>query len=205
MDCLLDETWVNLLLHYGSFVLFVLLMLGIIALPIPEETLMVFAGALMDKGVLLIPLTIFAAIAGSICGITVSYFLGRTGGSFLVHRYGNWIGITEKRLDKAKSWFNHFGKWALFIGYFIPGLRHFTGFSAGAAEIDYRQFALFAYSGAIVWVSTFLSIGYFLGDYCFYILELIDVKVLTFLTVAALLVCLYLIINKANSKPKSRP
>jgi membrane protein DedA with SNARE-associated domain len=175
MDCL-NETFAHLLMEYGSLMLFLLLVLGIIALPIPEETLLVFSGALMSKGILNIHSTILAAITGSLTGITISYLLGLTGGFYLFHKYGSWVGITIQRLDKAKEWFNHFGKWSLFIGYFIPGVRHFTGFTAGTTGVEYRHFAIFAYTGGIFWISTFLSLGYFFGDFCFAFLQDIDYK-----------------------------
>jgi membrane protein DedA with SNARE-associated domain len=159
------ETMSHWLNQYGSITLFVLLALGIIALPVPEETLMVFAGILMKQGKLGFHSTILAAYAGSIMGITVSYILGKTVGNYLFHKYGSWIGITEKRLEQAHQWFEHYGKWTLVIGYFIPGIRHFTGFSAGTTGLEYHYFALFAYIGALLWVSTFLSIGYFFGHY----------------------------------------
>jgi membrane protein DedA with SNARE-associated domain len=133
-------------------------------LPIPEESLMVLSGILMSQGHLYITPTIMAALAGRIVGITVSYFLGITAGHYLLLKYGGWVGLREHHLERAHQWVARFGKWALFIGYFIPGLRHLTGFSAGTTNIDYPQFALFAYSGAILWVSTFLSIGYFFGE-----------------------------------------
>ena len=56
------------------------------------------------------------------------------------------------------------GHWALTFGYFIPGVRHFTAYAAGMSELEAPQFALFAYSGAVLWVGTFLSLGYFLGE-----------------------------------------
>jgi membrane protein DedA with SNARE-associated domain len=127
---------------------------------------MVLSGVLMSKGKLNIPLTIFFCYTGAITGITTSYFLGRTAGHFFMIKYGRWVGITSQRLEKAHRWFERFGKWLLVIGYFIPGVRHFTGFSAGTTSMRYSQFALFAYSGAILWVSIFLSLGYFLGSYC---------------------------------------
>lgn len=154
------------LINYGSFILFILLSLGILALPIPEETLMVIAGVLMHKGKLNIPLTILFSYAGTICGITMSYLLGRTAGNFLFKRYGRWVGINEERLAKAHHWFTRLGKWLLSIGYFIPGIRHLTGFSAGTSYMQFSQFALYAYSGAVIWVSLFLALGYFLGTYC---------------------------------------
>lgn len=177
MDCLINDTFAHWLLEYGSLVLFILLVLGIIALPIPEETLLVFSGALMAEGILHIPSTIIAALAGSISGITISYYMGVTGGTYLVQHYGGWVGLTTKRLEQAKEWFNRFGKWSLVIGYFIPGVRHFTGFTAGTAKVEYPHFALFAYSGALLWVTSFLSIGYYFGDVCFAFLEEIDIKV----------------------------
>lgn len=154
------------LLNYGSFILFVMLSLGILALPIPEETLMVMAGILMHQGKLNIPLTVFFAYAGTICGISTSYLVGRTAGSFLTKKYGRWVGITEERLEKAHQWFERLGKWLLCIGYFIPGVRHLTGLSAGTTYMKFSHFALYAYSGAIFWVTLFLSLGYFLGSYC---------------------------------------
>lgn len=166
MDMLLDIETVSVWLdQYGSFALFALLALGIIAFPVPEETLLMFSGILIQKGSLPLTETVIAALSGSICGITASYFLGMKIGHYFFSYAGKWIGINQSHLDKAHAWFERFGKWTLFIGYFIPGVRHFTGFSAGMSRLYFQEFALFAYSGAIVWVATFLSIGYFFGNY----------------------------------------
>lgn len=176
MECLLENEYLSAwLLQYGSFALFSLLVVGIIALPVPEETLMVVTGILMGQGKLNIPVTVFAAYAGSICGITISYLLGKTLGYYFVHRYGSWVGLTEKKLAKAHLWFERVGKWALVIGYFIPGVRHFTGFSVGTTKMQYGKFALFAYTGALLWVSTFLSLGYFYSDQCITIFDSIKI------------------------------
>lgn len=178
MECLPDsETLLGWLVQYGSFSLFALLTLGIIALPIPEETLMIIAGVLMRKGTLGIPGTFFAALSGSICGITISYLIGLTAGHYLAHKYGKYFGLTEVRLRRVHNWFERFGKWTLFVGYFIPGVRHFTGLSAGMTELSYKQFSLFAYSGALVWVTTFLAIGYFFGNYCFSVISNLEIGV----------------------------
>lgn len=175
------------ILNYGSLALFFLLALGIIALPIPEETLMIFAGILIRNGQLNPFSGFVAALGGSICGITVSYLLGRTAGHYILHHYGSYIGLTELRLAQVHNWFERLGKWALFIGYFIPGVRHFTGFFAGMTDLSYKQFTLFAYSGALVWVSTFVAIGYFFGHYCFNLLSQLEMG-LGEITIGALLV-----------------
>lgn len=188
MECIAPSDPLTLwLLDYGSIALFILLTLGIVAFPVPEETLMVIAGILMSKGTLNVVPTCIAAYAGSVCGITMSYVLGRTLGYYLLHHYGGWVGITEERTQQAHNWFEHYGKWSLVIGYFIPGVRHFTGFSAGATSLDLHQFGLFAYGGALMWVSTFLSIGYFFGDYCLALYETLEMD-LDALILAAIII-----------------
>jgi membrane protein DedA with SNARE-associated domain len=204
MECLpINETFSSWLIQYGSFVLFFLLLLGIIAFPIPDETLMVFAGVLIDDGKLYMIPTLIAAYAGSICGITLSYIVGRTVGHYFIHKYGSWVGITVERLAKAEAWFQKYGKWTLTFGYFIPGIRHFTGLASGMANVPYKDFALFAYSGAILWATTFLLVGFFFGNYCLAIFDNIEIGIEDFVIVAAIVVIIYLLIHfKKNRQNK---
>jgi membrane protein DedA with SNARE-associated domain len=150
--------------QYGLIALFACLMLGIIGLPIPDETLMVFCGYLISKGTLDPYATWGTALAGSVCGITCSYIIGRTLGLSVVTKYGKYIHFTPDKLDKVLKWFDRIGHWALFVGYYIAGVRHFSAIVAGTSGLKPTHFALYAYSGAAVWVTTFLSIGYFVGE-----------------------------------------
>ena len=101
------------------------------------------------QGHLSLPLAFAAALAGSICGITISYWLGRTFGLALIHRYGRYLRITEEHVNKAHAWFERVGHWGLTFGYFVPGVRHLTAYAAGMSDLEPHQFALFAYSGAV--------------------------------------------------------
>jgi len=178
MDFFPDADALSLwLTHYGSWTLFALLALGIIALPIPEETLMVLTGILIHQEKLQAIPAMLAALGGSLCGMTISYLIGRTAGHFLLFKYGPRIGLTKQRLQKAQLWFERFGRWALLIGYFIPGVRHLTGVCAGSSYLSFRQFSLYAYSGAIIWVSSFLSIGYFFGKHWMILYSLLAEKI----------------------------
>ena len=188
------------LVNYGSVALFVLLCVGIIALPVPEETLMIIAGALMRHDKLNIPATITAAILGSLCGITVSYLLGRLAGDYLLSKYGKWIGLTPIRRKKVHDWFERFGKWALPIGYFIPGIRHFTGFIAGSTKLEIKHFMLYAYSGGILWVSVFLSLGYFTGRYWVTAFEERSLDSIFLFGAVAILICALLLFKKVRRK-----
>ena len=153
--------WVT---NYGAPALSLLLLLGIVGLPVPDETLLVFSGYLVFKGRFNLHVTWLAALGGSIAGITISYMLGRTLGLKLAHRYGRRFGVTEERLHRVHDWMRGAGHWGLTFGYFVPGVRHFTALIAGASCLEWRVFAAFAYGGAILWVSTFLALGYFLGE-----------------------------------------
>ena len=150
--------------QYGYLAIFCCLMFGIVGLPVPDETLLTFSGYLIFKGHFVLPWAFATAVGGSICGITLSYWLGRTFGLALIHRYGRYVRITEEHVQKAHSWFERVGHWGLTFGYFVPGVRHFTAYAAGMSDMAPHQFAVFAYSGACLWVSTFLALGYFLGE-----------------------------------------
>jgi membrane protein DedA with SNARE-associated domain len=187
------ETLTYWLTQYGSFALFGLLALGIILLPIPDETLLILAGVFASKGKLLLLPTIIASFAGSMCGITVSFLLGAGFGKYLINHYGGWIGFTQSKRDMVYSWFKRYGKWTLVFGYFIPGVRHLTGVLAGMGKLEYPQFALFAYSGAAIWASTFLSLGYFLGDYWVQMIENLEISSDTLLLVFLVIITIYII------------
>ncbi len=158
------DTALQLVSQYGHVALFFLLVLGIVGLPVPDETLLTFCGYLIYTGHLHFFSTLVVAFAGSACGITISFIIGRTGGLFLIHKYGHYVHFTPERLLRLHRWFERVGLWGLFIGYFIPGVRHFTAVVAGTSELEYPVFAVYAYGGALVWVTTFLSLGFFLGD-----------------------------------------
>ena len=149
---------------YGSAAVFVLLVLGVGGLPVPDETLLTFAGVLLRRGHLHLLPTVLAAMLGSICGITVSYTIGRTLGVGIVDRYGRWLHITHADLHRVEQWMEHSGKWLLTFGYFIPGIRHLTAIVAGSSELPRQIFALYAYSGAVIWSMTFLTVGWYVGS-----------------------------------------
>lgn len=150
--------------QYGYIAIFSLLVLGIVGLPVPDETLLTFSGFLVYQGHLSLPLTYFTALCGSISGITISYILGRKYGLLLIRRYGRYFRIKEEHLEKAHAWFARAGHWSLTFGYFIPGVRHFTAYAAGMSDLEAPQFCLFAYSGAAIWTATFIGLGYLLGE-----------------------------------------
>ncbi len=152
------------IVSYGYFGIYTLLMLGIVGIPVPDETLLAFAGYLVYTGKLSLLPTMISAFLGSITGITLSFIIGKSFGLYLLRKYGKYIHITEERIEKAHQWFEKIGRWSLVLGYFIPGVRHLTALIAGSAKLETYEFVIFAYSGALVWSSLFILLGYFIGE-----------------------------------------
>ena len=150
--------------QYGYLAVFSLLVLGIVGLPVPDETLLTFLGYLVYRGNLKLAPAYGAALAGSLCGITLSYTLGRVFGLPLIHRYGRYLRITDEHVAKAHAFFERAGHWGLTFGYFVPGIRHLTAYAAGMSSVTPRTFALFGYSGGALWVATFMALGLLLGE-----------------------------------------
>lgn len=150
--------------QYSYVGIFSLLTLGIVGLPVPDEFLLTFVGYLVFRHRLQLAPAALSAFLGSVCGISLSYWLGRTLGLYLVQRYGPVVGLGEQQVRRVHDWFGRVGGWSLTFGYYVPGVRHLTAYVAGTAEYELPRFALFAYAGAAIWSMSFLALGYYLGD-----------------------------------------
>lgn len=160
----MEQTVAAWLSQFGAPVLFALLALGVVGVPFPDETLLALAGMLIGQGRLHPVTATLAAMGGAMTGITLSYGLGRFAGLPLLLRYGSRLHIDTAVVTRVGTWFDRAGKWLLTGGYFIPGVRHVTAIVAGASKLPIGTFMGFAYAGAVLWVSCFLTIGYVLGD-----------------------------------------
>jgi len=149
--------------HYGYVVLFLALTLELIAFPTPGETLMTYCGFLVFQGRLNWVMSIFVAALGVISGITISYLIGRNLGTTFIKKYGSYIHMGPDKLDKTSKWFERYGNGLLIVAYFIPGVRHVTGYFSGITKIPFKRFAINAYIGAFIWTATFISLGKVLG------------------------------------------
>jgi membrane protein DedA with SNARE-associated domain len=175
--------WVS---QYGYVAIFSLLVASI-ALPVPDDALLVFAGSLVSRGELALIPTIFSAFLGSLCGVTVSYALGRWFGVRLVDRLGRFVHADGATLTSARNWYRRRGKYTVFFGYFVPGLRHVAAFVAGSSLLPLPVFARLAYPGGLLWSVSMVAIGYLLGEEWARLSATVHRVLLTFFGVAAAL------------------
>lgn len=160
----LEQQFSHLISQYGYFGIFAFLAVGIFGLPLPDEMLMTFVGYTVYQGKMSFVLALASAFCGAVVGITISYLLGLKLGLPFLKKFGPKIHITEEKIERTHLLFEKYGNLLIFVGYFIPGVRHITGYIAGISNIGIRKFGLFAYSGALIWSFTFIGLGHELGE-----------------------------------------
>ncbi len=150
--------------RYGYAGIFLLLMLGIFGLPVPDEALLTFVGYLSFKGELAFLPSLASAFLGSATGISLSYGIGRVAGSQVVTKLSPILRLTPEHIAYGQTWVQRWGRYALLVAYFLPGIRHLAALLAGASNLPLNVFALYAYCGAFLWSTTFIVVGYGFGE-----------------------------------------
>ncbi|WP_026692325.1 DedA family protein [Peribacillus kribbensis] len=149
--------------HFGYLGIILVLVGGIIGLPIPDEVLLTYVGYNVSQDKLSFFLSVLSAFIGAAVGISLSYYIGFKLGLPLIKKHGSKIHISEEKVNRTQRLFQKIGPPLLLIGYFIPGVRHLTAFVSALNRYPFRKFVGYAYSGSLIWVVTFITLGMKLG------------------------------------------
>ncbi|WP_139491275.1 DedA family protein [Brevibacillus dissolubilis] len=189
---------------YGYGALYGLFFFGILGLPVPEESLLVFSGYLVSIGHLSYWPTLLTCFLGSISAMTAAYWIGRSLGHPFIEKYGKRFGLGYDAYKRTEEWFNRVGKWALPIGYFIPVVRQYTAYFAGITKLPFGDFALYAYLGGAFWSTLFVTLGWQLGERWEELFDAISRNLAIFfiLVFAGIMIVSY-VIRRNKTKPKS--
>lgn len=150
--------------RYGYGAIFFGVMLENAGLPVPGETVLLFAGFLAYQGGIDLWRAILTAVVAASLGDSMGYCLGRFAGTPFVEKYVRRFKILSGQFDLAQARFQKHGHWAVFVGRFITGLRVFAGPLAGMFRMAYLRFLIFNFSGALIWASTVGSVGFLFGS-----------------------------------------
>jgi membrane protein DedA with SNARE-associated domain len=148
---------------YGYLAVFLGIFFEDFGLPTPGETMLIAGAVLASHGSLNIYWLLPIAWAGAVAGDSIGYLIGATGGHKLLTRYGNKIGITEARLQKVETFFEHYGDIVVVFARFFIILRQFNGIVAGTLEMPWPRFLLYNAIGAALWVGFWGGATYWLG------------------------------------------
>jgi membrane protein DedA with SNARE-associated domain len=150
---------------WGYWTVPVVLLLENAGIPVPGESVLLFASFLAyDEGELHLPYLILLGIAACTLGDNLGYLLGHRGGRRLLERYQHIFRIRTRTIRRGERLFARHGHIAIFFARFIFGMRIIAGPLAGVLRMPWRQFVIFNFLGASVWVTTISLAGYFFGS-----------------------------------------
>src|SRR5271167_1681323 len=148
----------------GGYTSVVLLMaIQSACIPIPSEVIMPLAGyALAHNQLQLIILATVASLASNL-GSIPAYWVGARGGRPMVERYGSFLLLSRRDLDRVDHFFDRFGSITVLIGRMLPIVRTFIAFPAGVAKMNQFRFHLYTFIGSWPWCYALAWVGMKLG------------------------------------------
>lgn len=154
---------------YGLLFLIVFAETGLVVTPfLPGDSLLFACGALAATGILNGPALVAALAAAAILGNVVNYQVGRIAGPRIFaaeDRAGFWHRLLNREhLAEAHAFFERHGGRAVVLARFIPIVRTFVPFVAGAGAMTYRSFAIYNVVGCVLWVGLCVGAGYAFGN-----------------------------------------
>ncbi|HYX70089.1 MAG TPA: DedA family protein [Terriglobales bacterium] len=179
--------------HFGYWTVAIALLLENAGLPVPGETILLFASFLAySQRHLHLPYIILVGIFAATLGDNIGYWIGYRGGRRMLERYQHIFHIRQKTLERGERLFAKYGSHTIFFARFIVGMRIIAGPLAGVLRMPWRSFALFNFLGATLWVTTISLIGYFFGSEWHDLLRIMKrVNVGIFIAAAVVAVFLY--------------
>jgi membrane-associated protein len=169
-----DVYLLDIVANYGPWIYAVLFVIvfaetGLVVTPfLPGDSLLFATGAIAAVGALDIRIAAVLLLAAAVAGDAVNYAVGRAAGTRIMHKartdpkWRRWINPLY--IERAHEFFERHGGKAVVLGRFMPIVRTFVPFVAGAAEMTYHSFAFFNITGAVAWVGLCLGAGYLFGN-----------------------------------------
>ena len=169
-----DQHLLEFVRDYGSWVYALLFAIvfaetGFVVTPfLPGDSLLFATGALCATGALNTPVALGLLALAAFCGNAVNYTIGRAIGprvfsandrSALTHRL-----LNQQHLERAHAFFEQYGGKAVVLGRFVPIVRTFVPFVAGAAQMSSPSFVFYNVVGALAWVCLCLGAGLLFGN-----------------------------------------
>jgi membrane protein DedA with SNARE-associated domain len=134
--------------------------------PIPSELIVPLAGFLVSQGQFTFLGVVIAGTLGSTLGALPLYYVGKTIEEkrlrLWLRKYGRWIAMAERDVDRANFWFDKYGGWTVFFCRLIPGIRSLISLPAGIQRMNLFPFLLWSAAGMAVWTTVLTAAGYLL-------------------------------------------
>jgi len=169
-----DKKLLELVAQYGAWVYGILFAIvfaetGFVVTPfLPGDSLLFATGALCATGALKTPIAAGLLFLAAFTGNAVNYAVGRIVGPkvFSAHDRRSTLHrlLNEQHLQRAHAFFEEYGGKAVILGRFVPIVRTFVPFVAGAAQMKPAQFGFYNLVGAAAWVVLCVGAGLLFGN-----------------------------------------
>jgi membrane-associated protein len=199
--------------HYGLWVYALLFLIifaetGLVVTPfLPGDSLLFTTGALAAAGFLNIWVATVLVLGAAILGDAVNYAIGHYVGPRVFHaedRRSLWHRLLNREhLMAAHDFFERHGGKAVVLARFVPIVRTFVPFVAGAGSMSYPQFAFYNVSGAILWVGLCVGAGFGFGNVPV-VKENFELVVVAIVVISVLPIAWGYLISRMNRKPIER-
>ncbi len=130
-----------------------------IPMPIPTDLLIVFAGVRVAGSTNTFAIWFLLLNIASAAGASGLYLIVRRGGRPLIERYGRYVHLGPKQVDRAERLLGRGGWWSIAIGRAIPGLRYLTVIACGLFKVPYLRFVTAHIVGSSIYIGVFLGLG----------------------------------------------
>jgi len=130
---------------------------------LPGDSMLVVSGLFAAANKLNVWLVMLAFFLGSVIGDSTGYWTGRWMGKTLFNREDSRI-FKPSRVEKAHAFFEKYGVKTVILARFVPIVRTFAPLVVGAAEMPYSRFLPFSILGGLLWITTMVLAGFFLGS-----------------------------------------
>jgi membrane-associated protein len=137
---------------------------GLVVTPfLPGDSLLFVAGAVAAVGGMDITAVMATLVAAALCGDNVNYWVGRWIGPKVFH-YPKSRWFNPSHLQRAHDFYERHGGKTIVLARFVPIVRTYAPFVAGVGAMPYPRYIAWCVAGALIWVLSLCSLGYFFGN-----------------------------------------
>jgi membrane protein DedA with SNARE-associated domain len=119
---------------------------------------------LASRGDFSLPAILLINSTAAVTGSLLSYWLGAAGGKPLLLRYGKYVFVRARDIEKTEQYFAKHGGKTIFVARFLPVVRHLISVPAGIARMPLLPFTGLTLAGATAWGGSLMVLGYWLRE-----------------------------------------
>lgn len=197
----LSAYFFSLVEHTSYAGLFLVAVLGNLAVPVGLEIVLPLVGALVATGHIESgPLAFVAALLGEVVGASLLWAVGRYGGTAFVHRFGRYVHLDAAALTRVHGFYERYGARTVFFCRFIPVIRGVAALPAGLSGMSIYSFLAYSFAGSAIFCAGLIALGYKIGRRIDTVLPLVHKTGSVLLGAAVLVIIVAVVVQRRRGQ-----